>query len=227
MSCLLPIVDGQLWHQPYPIHFAGLTIWSRMTVVRLSSGGLFVHSPAPLTPTLQQAIDALGPVSCIVAPNLGHHLNAGVWANAYPAAALWIAPGLASKRPDLLHGKVLSDSSIGSWQSDLAHCFFEGLPMLNETAFFHHASRTLILTDLCVHFGEVSGWIKRLLVRGVLGHQLVVSPTIRVMIKDKVAARRSRDQLLDWPIERVIVAHEQIVPVGGRQAVSVALAWLG
>ena len=35
---------------------------SRMTVVRLNDGGLFVHSPVRLEPKLKAALDALGPL---------------------------------------------------------------------------------------------------------------------------------------------------------------------
>jgi hypothetical protein len=39
-----------------------------MTVVRLADGGLFIHSPVSLDGALRAAVDALGPVTAIVAP---------------------------------------------------------------------------------------------------------------------------------------------------------------
>ena len=50
---------------------------TRMTVVRLSDGGLFLHSPIRLDGGLRAQLDALGEVRAIVAPNRFHHLFAG------------------------------------------------------------------------------------------------------------------------------------------------------
>src|SRR5207253_182649 len=46
---------------------------TRMAVIRLSGGGLFLWSPIPLTDGLRAEVDALGEVSHIVAPNSLHH----------------------------------------------------------------------------------------------------------------------------------------------------------
>jgi hypothetical protein len=34
-----------IWDHEMPIRFGGIPLWHRMTVIRLSSGGLIVHSP--------------------------------------------------------------------------------------------------------------------------------------------------------------------------------------
>src|SRR3546814_12463464 len=66
------IVDGPL------IGFGALGIRlpfpTRMTIVRLA-GGLFIHSPTVLSPTLRAAIDDLGTPQWIIGPNPIHHLN--------------------------------------------------------------------------------------------------------------------------------------------------------
>jgi Domain of unknown function (DUF4336) len=81
---VLDRLDEGLWGATAPLSLAGLRIGTRMTVVRLSGGGLWIHSPIPLTPELQTAVDTLGPVAHVVAPNLYHHLFAGQWQAAYP-----------------------------------------------------------------------------------------------------------------------------------------------
>ena len=73
--------------------FGLLDIGTRMTVIRLADGGLFLHSPTPLDAATRAAVDALGPVRCIVAPNYVHHLYVGDWKRAYPQALLLGAPG--------------------------------------------------------------------------------------------------------------------------------------
>ena len=37
---------GKIWIVEYPVRFGGLDIFSRMTVIRLNDGVLFVHSHA-------------------------------------------------------------------------------------------------------------------------------------------------------------------------------------
>ncbi|MEF1292096.1 DUF4336 domain-containing protein [Vibrio sp. M260118] len=51
------------------VPFFGLPYSTRMTVVRLSSGELWVLSPIKLTPDIQNQIDELGAVKYLIAPN--------------------------------------------------------------------------------------------------------------------------------------------------------------
>ena len=68
---------------------AGFRYPTRMAVIRLSDGTLFIWSPVALSAPLRAAVDALGPVAHIVAPNALHHLHLGEWQAAYPAARLY------------------------------------------------------------------------------------------------------------------------------------------
>ena len=74
---------------------------TRMAVIRLTGGGLFIWSPITLTEGLKRELSALGEVAHIVAPNSLHHLFIAEWVVGYPTASLHAAPGLAGKRPDL------------------------------------------------------------------------------------------------------------------------------
>lgn len=82
---LTPIADD-LWVQDQPLRFLGLQVGARMTVIRTADGGLFVHSPLRPDEVLFRAVDAIGPVRAIVAPNRFHHLFIGPWAERYPAS---------------------------------------------------------------------------------------------------------------------------------------------
>jgi hypothetical protein len=74
--------------------FYGLEVGTRMTVVRLAGGDLWLHSPVSLDAELRSELDGLGRVRFAVAPNRVHHLYAGEVARLYPEARLWVAPGL-------------------------------------------------------------------------------------------------------------------------------------
>ena len=94
---LIPLTED-IWTVGASHSMFGLHLGSRMTVVRLPSGGLWLHSPVAHSPELQTAIDGLGPVEHIVAPNYFHHMYVGPWARAYPDATLHSSPGLEKKR---------------------------------------------------------------------------------------------------------------------------------
>ncbi len=67
------IVDGPL------ITFKHMPFTTRMTVIRLADGNLFIHSPTPLTEKLKHSIDQLGPVTHIISPNRIHYWWVGEW----------------------------------------------------------------------------------------------------------------------------------------------------
>src|SRR5215468_110302 len=98
---LQPFGEG-IWLADGPLTaVAGFRYPTRMTVIRLSGGGLFVWSPVALTAPLRAAVDAIGPVKCLVAPNALHHLFLADWQAAYPGAQLYAPPGLRERRRDL------------------------------------------------------------------------------------------------------------------------------
>ncbi|HEY7976923.1 MAG TPA: hypothetical protein VID67_01925, partial [Rhizomicrobium sp.] len=74
MSTLSPYVPGQIWLCAYPVRLAGTRFDARMTVIRLSSGDVMLHSPCEITAPLAQEISALGSVTHIVAPGNFHHM---------------------------------------------------------------------------------------------------------------------------------------------------------
>ncbi len=143
-----------LWVAEKPLSVLGVHLGTRMTVVRLGSSGLFIHAPVPLTPDMQRQLDDLGPVQAVVAPSAMHHLYIGEYMRAYPKAQFFAAEGVAKKRPELRFHGVLGDRPEFLWGSDLDQLPIHGCPKLNEVAFLHRASRTLILTDWIFNFAS-------------------------------------------------------------------------
>ena len=78
------IADGPLVR----FHYLGmhLPFTTRMTLVRLRDGALWVHSPIALTPRLRLEVEALGPVRYLIAPNTFHYAFLIAWLTAYPDA---------------------------------------------------------------------------------------------------------------------------------------------
>src|SRR5262249_26417578 len=136
-----------------PLRFWGVSVGARMTVLRLASGHLLVHSPIALRPPLRAEVDALGTVRYLVAPNRYHHLFINEWLRVYPHAQAFAAPGLPEKRPDVAFAGVLDDGA-GPWAPEVLHAPWRGAPQLNEVHFLHQPTRTLILTDAVHNFGD-------------------------------------------------------------------------
>ena len=81
---LSSFADG-IWTDSDPVRFLGLRLTAPMTVLRLGDGGLLLYSPIAMTPERRAAVEALGPVTHLYAPNLFHHLRIGEWAAAFPS----------------------------------------------------------------------------------------------------------------------------------------------
>ena len=97
------------------VPFFGFQYPTRMTVVRLADGSLWVCSPIALSPPLANAVNALGPVRHLVSPNKIHHLFLKDWARAWPDAKLYASPGLARRRRDLTFARKLADTPDPAW----------------------------------------------------------------------------------------------------------------
>ena len=224
---MLRRLADDVWVTERPQRFFGLPVGARMTVIRLSGGRLLLHSPLPLDAALRVELDALGRVACAVAPNRLHHLYAGDVVRAYPEARLWVAPGLPEKRPDLVHAGVLGDEAPVEWRGELEQAFFRGRPYENEVAFFHPATRTLILCDLAFNFGPRDAWPTRVLMSLLRSYgKLGPSRLDPLLIRDRAAASASLERILAWDFDRVIVAHGDVQESGGYPLMRDGYAWL-
>ena len=224
---MLTEIDSDVWVADSALRFVGLEVGARMTVVRLPDKALFLHSPLALTPKLKSEVEALGEVKHVISPNKFHHLYAGEWIEAFPDAAFYATPGLSDKRPDLDCSNVLGDQPESAWAETVDQVVLDGFPFANEVVFYHRPSKTVIAADLAFNIDESSPPLTRAVFRLARTYGRL-SPTLleRVLIRNKAAFRRSLDQILDWPFERVIVSHGKISESGGREQLRQGYAWL-
>jgi len=223
----LRAVAENLWVADRPQTFYGLEVGTRMSVIRLTGRRLLLHSPVVLDAALRSRLDALGEVRYAVAPSRLHHLYAGEVARYYPGVRLWLAPGLERKRPDLRYEAILGDEAPAEWRSEVEQVFCRGRPYENEVAFFHQASRTLLVCDLAFNFGPRSAPLTRLLMKTLRSYgRLGPSKLDPLLVRDRRAARASLERILAWNFERVIVAHGEIQDTGGRALLREGYAWL-
>ncbi len=206
----------------------GVELGTRSCVIRLASGGVVVHTPGPLTDDVRRAIDSLGPVRALIAPNLLHHMFLRNSIREYPQARVFAAPGLREKLGDVKVDEVLGDKAPDLWAGQLDQVLVTGAPSLNETVFLHRASRTLLCLDLCFNVRTSASLVTRLLMRvngayGGFGPSRIFRYSV---MKDRRAVRASVDRILAWDFDRVTVAHGEILESGGHPAVRVGFSWL-
>jgi hypothetical protein len=228
VSAALRALAPGLWVAERPLGNPIAEVGTRMTVICLRDGGLFLHSPVKLNAALRSALDALGPVRSIVCPNRAHHLFAGDYVAAYPGANLYGAPNLAPKRRDLKFAEELSDTAPAVWRTDLEQHVFAGVPLLNEVVFFHPATRTLLLTDLAfnIPLGGTKGARFFCWLSGAEGHFGPHRLLRFFMVRDREAAHTSLERVLSWDFDRVTVTHGEVLESGGRDALSAGFSFL-
>ena len=216
-----------LWTVDTPLRFGGLQVGARMTIARLPNSKLFLHSPVDASKALVQEVQELGEVSYLIAPNKLHHLFVGDWQKACPEAKVYAAPGLKKKRRDLAIDHVLGDEPDPGWSETLDQIFVLGFPFAHEVVFFHRPSATLILTDLAFNVGHHSPPLTRFVFKLMRAYGRV-TPTLleKLMVRDRPSFRQSLEQILEWPFERVVMAHGAISETGGRDELVRGYSWV-
>ena len=207
----------------------GFNYPTRMAVIRLAGGELFVWSPTALSDELKTEIASLGPVRHLVAPNSLHDLFIASWKQAYPEARLYAAPGLQEKRRDLVFDAEIADDATLPWTSQIAHVVMAGNAITTEVVFFHAKSGTVLFTDLLQQFPPrwFSGW-RALIAKWDL--MLALEPSVprkfRLAFTDRKAARAAAGRRLSRPAAKVLMVHGTPVLTDGRAFLTRAFRWL-
>ena len=211
------------------VSFYGFPYPTRMAVAKLSDGSAWVWSPVALTEDLAGAVEAVGPVCHIVAPNKIHHLFLAAWAERWPEARLHAPPGLARKRPDLRFDAELGDTPDPAWAADIDQAVFRGSFAMEEVAFFHRASRTAIICDLVQRHpeAEMTGW-RGMLMRldGLVGEHGSTPREWRASFLRRGPARAARSKVVGWNAERLLIAHGDCAGSNATGILARALRWI-
>jgi hypothetical protein len=227
---LTPYVVNQIWLCTYPIRLAGTRFEARMTVIRLASGELMLHSPCNITAALASEISALGPVGHIVAPGNFHHMYAATAQAAFPGAKTWICHGVERRHPGLKYDGLLGDVAPADWAEEIDQTLVQGTRIMREVAMFHRASRTLILVDLIENFtdatphtgGALKFWFKYVL---RMWNNPRPAPEYRIGWNDRKAAATSLRRILAWDFHRIVLSHGDLIERDAHEAA--IKAWVG
>lgn len=217
--------DTDLWSTHHTFKARGLPISSRMTVVRLAGGRLWLHSPVPVSLSLRQELAKLGEVGWLVAPSRAHDLFVRQASEIFPQAEVWVAPGLSGAPTVPRRARTLDANGMAQWTPALDGALVEGMPAVNETLWFHRPSGSLIVTDLLQWWRgplpwQAWAWAHAMGVRRQMG----VSRMFRWFVQDRDAFRRSLTGLSAWPVRRVLTCHNSEVALDAYAQVRRALA---
>ena len=186
----------------------------RTAIICLSSGALVVVSPPPLIESgAAAAIDSIGVVRQVVAPNTFHYVYAAEFMVHYPAASLLVSPGLLERVTDLPPAEELGPSPPEGWSGELDLAVLGPVRGVSEVVFFHHPTGTLILTDLAFNMTRFARRFDRIAWRlAGVPDGFGPSRTARLLLlRDHAEASRCLGRVAEWPIRQIVVAHGEVV----------------
>jgi hypothetical protein len=191
----------------------------RMTVVKLTHGGLVIFSAISLADDQMSVLEAFGTPAYLIVPNDHHRMDAQGWKERYPAMRV-IAPAGAREKVEKL---VLVDATFGDFGDPSVRFLPVPGTSEKEAALEVHGPEgmTLILNDLVGNIRGArgfSGWLLRLM--GFAGDE----PHIPLPIRRAVIQSRGqvREQLLTWAalpsLRRILVSHGEPIEDDPRGA---------
>ncbi|THD38212.1 MAG: DUF4336 domain-containing protein [Sphingomonas sp.] len=215
------------------VSFKGFDYPTRMVVVRLAGGALWLWSPIEKTAAIEQKIRALGPVGYIVSPNRLHYLFLAEWQAAFPEAQLSGTASTIARCKSLRFSEALADAAPAAWAGQIDQFYFPNSLFMDELIFFHRASRTAIIADLSQTFSQAflrdhwpwwMRWVARWL-KMVEGRRY---PPIdyRISFRDHASAQPKVRALPGEHPAHVVVAHGEVVRSQGEAFLRNALSWL-
>lgn len=215
------------------VSFKGFAYPTRMVIVRLADGGLWLWSPVQRSAALEGEVRALGPVRHIVSPNKLHYLFLGEWQTAFPDASLWATPATIAKCKALHFAGALADEAPAEWKGQIDPFYFTNSPFMDEVIFFHRASRTAIIADLSQTFSDTflkrhwPWWMRPIARRSGMIEGCGYPPIdYRISFRRRASARPKIRELIAKHPEHVVVAHGEIVRTGGEAFLRRAFSWL-
>ncbi|KAJ6843291.1 uncharacterized protein M6B38_297230 [Iris pallida] len=154
-----------LFEQEQALGFSSVSTNIRMTVIKLKSGGLWIHAPiAPTKECIQLVKELDAPVEHIVLPTFAyeHKIFVGPFSRKFPRAQIWVAPRQWSWPIDLpleffgiFRSRALKDEDDSTpWADEIEQKVLSspevGIGPYVEVAFYHKRSRSLLVTDAVI-----------------------------------------------------------------------------
>jgi hypothetical protein len=220
-SHLKPIAEN-LWIVEFPLNLMGGLQGRVVTIIRLTSGELIIHSTGPFTRAQVIEIESLGNPAWMTDTMLRHDTFAKDGRAAFPNLPYFAPEGFATQAH--VDCRPLLPAPF-AWWPEIQVLLIEGMPRVKEHVFLHVPSRTLIVADLVFNFRPSMGWTSffRTVLMGVKHHP-DSARLYPLQIQDRKAYDRSVHELMTWDFDRIIVGHNEVIETGGKEGLKKALA---
>jgi Domain of unknown function (DUF4336) len=209
------------------VRFLVASLPTRMIVVKLGDGSLWINSPVAVSSETLNQIEAIGPVRYLVAPTDLHVWRLQQWRKRFPDAELWGPPKISRGSSQMAFTGLLQNVAPAGWAGDLEQLVFKGNMFIEEVEFLHRKSRTLILTDVLQNYNAEAGDLAGNVIKkigGVLGGGVPLD--VRLSFTDRQLAREILAKLLSWDFDKLIVAHGSCLEHDAKAFVEKAFRWL-
>lgn len=210
----------------YPLNLFGMKVGRNVTLFRLRSGKLVIHSTAPFTEADVTAIREFGEPGWLLDATNFHDTLARPGVAAYPDLPYLVPEGFP------LAGKLKThplEEVPSEWKGELKVIKIDGMPSINEHAFYHPESKTLVIADLLFNLPDSVGAFTLGflgLISGIKKHP-GNSRMFRLAIKNREAFERSLQRLLALDFEQIIVAHGEPITDDAKETLARVFRDLG
>ena len=205
----------------------GLLFSTRMIVVRMSDGSLWVCDPVRISDNTHRLINELGEIKYLLVTTQRHVWRLSSWHEKYPNAQLWSCANVPKKLKHLPYTGTMSDSQ--NWGCDFEQITIKGNKLLSEIAFCHKESKTLIMGDIVQNNEQKDGrpftnFIFR--ISGAAYPSGGVGFDLKLTFTNRKAARETVCKILSWDFDKLIIAHGPCVTSNAKEYVKRAFSWL-
>lgn len=218
-------VAENLWTLRFPQSLLGAEVGRTVSVIRLQSGELVIHSTAPFSAADVSDIEAAGQPAWLIEATLFHDTFVKAGREAFSGIPYLVPDGF----PAINGGTVSLRTPPSDWSGELEVLPLDGMPKVREYVFFHRPTRTLIVADLVFNFGlSATPWTRFFFRWGAGIRQFPgMSRLFRFSIRDRKAFAASVRQLMKWDFDRLIVGHGDVIESGAKDELAAALAQAG
>jgi hypothetical protein len=203
---MLEEIAPNLSLQRHPLRMAGCKMGRVVTLIRLLTGKLVIHSTARFSHEHISEISEYGVPAWLADATNFHDTCAKQGRQAFPDLPYLVPSGFQSY--DSLRCTSI-DTVPPEWNDEIEVIKVAGMPKIQEHAFYHRTSKTLIVADLLFNIPPEAGRWTHGFLRATAGIREYpgMSRLFRYCIKDRAAFAKSMRTIAALDFERIVVAH--------------------
>lgn len=216
--------DIAVLHRPFQV--LRMPLGKNTTLIRLSVGGVLVHSAGPWSAGDVMAIRSWGKVWGLMEGSRIHDTFAREMRGVFPGVPYGLPAGFPIAKAELEPVESLAQWN-GRWGQEVKVLRIAGMPRLQEHAVLHVPSRTLILTDLVFNLRFPPHQSVPWALRWISGLKSFpgTSRLVKLCVKDRVAVRQSLEEMMAWDFDQVVVSHGELITENAKDTLRRVLAW--